>query len=51
MTARFSGSQRRGALGIHREILREEAADRQKNVKPERTKAYRLGRGKHKEEA
>jgi hypothetical protein len=44
MASRFSGKQRRGALALRREILREEAAERQKNVKHDNTKAHRLGR-------
>lgn len=44
MASRFSGKQGKGAMRLWREVLREEAEERQRNVKPENTKAYRLSR-------
>jgi hypothetical protein len=40
----FHGRQGRGALRLHREILREEAVSRSLVVQHDRTRAHRLGK-------
>lgn len=49
--SRFSGKQGKGAMRLYREVLREEAEERQKNVKPENTKRYRLEQEKERKSA
>lgn len=44
MASRFSGKQGRGAMRLWREVLREEAEERQANVKHENTRAHRMGK-------